>query len=119
MNGETILVSAFGCNYNSLTSPEIFRHFLVRAVEHLNMTPVLDTLTVRTFPTEDGRGDFGVSGFIILTESHLSGHTWPEKRFARIEFSSCRAQKDSETKLKNLVEIFFGSNNIKIEKLSW
>lgn len=33
----------------------------------------------------------GVTGFILLEESHISIHTWPEHNYAAIDIFSCRA----------------------------
>ena len=34
----------------------------------------------------------GVSGVLILAESHLAGHTWPESDFAAIDVFTCGPQ---------------------------
>ncbi len=31
----------------------------------------------------------GVSGVVVIKESHLSVHTWPEERYAAIDFYTC------------------------------
>ncbi len=33
----------------------------------------------------------GVSGAVIIAESHLAIHTWPEHRFAAVDYFSCGA----------------------------
>ncbi len=33
----------------------------------------------------------GVSGVVVLAESHISIHTWPERRFAAIDIFMCGA----------------------------
>lgn len=33
----------------------------------------------------------GISGFIILAESHLSFHTWPEREYVSLDLYSCRS----------------------------
>jgi S-adenosylmethionine decarboxylase len=33
----------------------------------------------------------GVTGFILLEESHISIHTWPEHKYAAIDIFSCRS----------------------------
>ena len=39
------------------------------------------------FAAQDGGA--GVSGAVIIAESHLAIHTWPEHRFAAVDFFSC------------------------------
>jgi S-adenosylmethionine decarboxylase len=36
----------------------------------------------------------GVSGTVILAESHLSIHTWPEKQYAAMDFYTCGDHTD-------------------------
>ena len=36
----------------------------------------------------------GVSGTVILAESHLSIHTWPEKGYAAMDFYTCGDHTD-------------------------
>ena len=31
----------------------------------------------------------GITGYLLLSESHLSIHTWPEQRFALVDVLSC------------------------------
>jgi len=35
--------------------------------------------------------DFGVSGVLVLAESHMSIHTWPDRHFASIDIYMCGA----------------------------
>ncbi|MFH1235169.1 MAG: adenosylmethionine decarboxylase [Candidatus Diapherotrites archaeon] len=39
---------------------------------------------------------FGVTGFILLAESHLSVHTWPEKGTVAIDIFTCNSRKKAE-----------------------
>jgi S-adenosylmethionine decarboxylase proenzyme len=32
---------------------------------------------------------FGVSGVVVIAESHLAIHTWPEHNFASLDFFTC------------------------------
>ena len=34
-------------------------------------------------------GDFGVSGVVILAESHITIHTWPEEKYCAIDVFMC------------------------------
>jgi S-adenosylmethionine decarboxylase proenzyme len=37
---------------------------------------------------------YGVSGAVIISESHLAIHTWPEYRFAAVDLFTCGDQVD-------------------------
>ncbi len=41
---------------------------------------------------------YGVTGFVLLAESHIAIHTWPEDGFAVIDFFTCKPHK-AETAL--------------------
>lgn len=58
----------------------------------------------------------GVTGFILLEESHVSIHTWPEKQFAAIDVFSCRDYLNID-EIKNLLEKEFDSKNIEIKSI--
>ena len=45
---------------------------------------------------------FGVSGFIFIAESHLSLHTWPEKRYAAFDILTCGDQMKPEAAIDQL-----------------
>jgi len=34
-------------------------------------------------------GDYGVTGLVCLSESHISIHTWPEEKYAAIDIFMC------------------------------
>jgi S-adenosylmethionine decarboxylase len=35
--------------------------------------------------------DWGLSGFVLIAESHISIHTFPEKKFVSVDIFSCKA----------------------------
>lgn len=47
----------------------------------------------------------GVSGVTVLSESHISIHTWPERDFASIDIFMC-GECDPEVALNHLIECF-------------
>jgi S-adenosylmethionine decarboxylase len=48
----------------------------------------------------DGEG--GVTGMIVLAESHMSLHTWPEKKYVTLDVYVCSYTQDNREKAKNL-----------------
>ena len=49
---------------------------------------------------------FGVSGVVVIEESHLSIHTWPEYRFASIDLFTCGDEIDPWVSFDYLKEEF-------------
>ncbi len=37
---------------------------------------------------------YGVSGVVVITESHVTIHTWPEHAYAAVDIFSCSARLD-------------------------
>ena len=49
--------------------------------------------------------NMGVSGITVLSESHISIHTWPERKFAAIDIFMC-GKCDPHAALEYIVNIF-------------
>ena len=49
--------------------------------------------------------DSGVSGFVIIAESHISVHTFPERNYINIDLFSCR-DFDTEKALQEIKSDF-------------
>lgn len=46
----------------------------------------------------------GVTGMIVLTESHMSVHTWPEKGYVTVDVYVCNYSTDNRPKARKLFE---------------
>lgn len=47
---------------------------------------------------------FGVTGYILLAESHVSFHTWPENNYMSIDVFSCGSKEQAEIVFNYLLE---------------
>ena len=50
-------------------------------------------------------GDYGVTGVIVLSESHISIHTWPEFNYAAIDVFMCGTCNPNDS-LPTILEYF-------------
>lgn len=121
MKGEILCVNIRNASFNLLTNEEIIKLLLIRATEQAGMTPVLYTLQVSHFPIVCNgllKGGYGISAGMILVESHIYIHTWPEIGYARFELSSCQ-KIDAENVLKTIT-LFLGKDvSIEYKLIPW
>ncbi len=80
--GMHLLMDLWGAS--NLTDPATIDHALRRAAEAAGAT-ILHSHFHHFGP------DGGVSGVLVLAESHISIHTWPERDFAAIDIFMCGA----------------------------
>ena len=72
----------------ALDSMDVVRGFLRAAPELLGMTPINDLLVLRHEPEKGVDG--GLTGDVIIAESHISIHTFPQVGAAMIDVCSCK-----------------------------
>jgi S-adenosylmethionine decarboxylase len=48
----------------------------------------------------------GVTGVALLAESHISIHTWPERKYAALDIFMCGARSNPKAALEMLKEFF-------------
>lgn len=59
----------------------------------------------------------GVSGVVVLAESHFTVHTWPEENYAAIDLFVC-SRLASENKFMDLLTTFFEAGEIEYRKVN-
>ncbi|MFN4245564.1 MAG: adenosylmethionine decarboxylase [Brevinematia bacterium] len=79
--GRHLLVEYYDCDTEVLDSVEEIRNAMVKAAELSGATIINDTF--------HHFSPFGVSGVVVIAESHLAIHTWPEHRFAAVDLFTC------------------------------
>lgn len=79
--GTHLLVELRDCNPEVLKSIEKVQNALVSAARHAAAT-IVDVSFHEFNP-------IGISGMVIIAESHLSIHTWPEYGFAAVDIFTC------------------------------
>ncbi|HET8796987.1 MAG TPA: S-adenosylmethionine decarboxylase, partial [Thermoanaerobaculia bacterium] len=68
----------------ALRDVEVLRALFAQVLDDLDLHPLHDPVWHR-FP-----GPGGITGFVMLTESHLACHTYPEHGIATINLYCCR-----------------------------
>jgi S-adenosylmethionine decarboxylase len=87
-SGTEWVVDAHGCDPARLRSREALEALFGQVVDDLGLRPAADPVW-RVFP-----GEGGITGLLLLAESHLSCHTFPERGFAAFNLYCCRARAE-------------------------
>lgn len=58
------------------------------------------------FAAGGGGDDGGITGIIIVSESHITVHTWPEKKFVNIDVFFCNYTRDNSRKARDVFRFF-------------
>ncbi len=82
--GVEWIVEAFGCRPEALRSESALRALFERAVAELSLRP-LAAPVFHLFPPPGG-----ITGVLLLSESHLTCHTFPESAYAALNLYCCR-----------------------------
>ena len=104
--GHHLLAEFTGCSAPSLADLKIVTDAMLRAAEASGATVV--THSFHHFSPH------GVSGAVIIAESHLAIHTWPEHGFAAVDFFSC-GPVDMERGLAVLKAAFAATGETRLE----
>ena len=79
--GRHLLLELLDCDPEALNSLDIVRTSMVEAAKRAQAT-IVDVVFHEFNP-------FGISGVVVIAESHLAIHTWPEYRYAAVDVFSC------------------------------
>lgn len=92
--GTHLLLEMFGCDPNSLRDQKIVERILIESAEKSN-AKIVGVFFHQFQP-------YGVSGAVIIEESHFTVHTWPEHGFAAVDLFFCAEDVDSEKAIEVL-----------------
>lgn len=106
--GQHVIIELWGCN-NSINDADQVRTAMVDAVNAANAT--LLSLNVHTFSPH------GVTGVAVLSESHLSVHSWPEYGYVAADVFTCGETTDPRAAAEVLREAF-GASRVDLKELT-
>jgi S-adenosylmethionine decarboxylase len=84
-----VIVDGFGGDPDQLADENVVRVILDRYPQEMGMTKIAPPTVVRYKGTKPE--DWGVSGYVMIAESHISLHTFPERCLIWVDIFSCRA----------------------------
>lgn len=107
--GHHYIAEASGCNPEIIGKVETVEQILVRAAEAANVT--VWSISFHRFSPN------GVSGVIVISESHLSVHTWPEYGYVALDIFTCGSDAKPEAAVEYALKQF-GANSMHITEVT-
>ena len=84
-----LIIDGFGGDAGLMWDTERLRTFLLEYPATLGMTRITEPEVLEYHgPNPD---DSGISGFVIIAESHISVHTFPHRDYVNIDLFSCKS----------------------------
>ncbi len=96
--GRHLIAEFYGCSKELLNSPEKIEQIMCSAAQRASAT-IINSIFHPFQP-------YGVSGVIVIAESHFAIHTWPEYKFASIDLYTCGEDVNPWIAYNYLCEIF-------------
>lgn len=96
--GRHLLAEFYDCNSNILNNIQLIEDSMCEAAEACGATIVQKDFHMFS--------PYGVSGVVIIMESHLAIHTWPEYGYAAVDLFTCGENCDPLIAYEYLKEKF-------------
>ena len=97
------------CDNEFMVDAELLKEHCLKLVSDAGLSSVGD------FFHQFGGGG-GVTGMIVLAESHMSLHTWPEKNYVTVDVYVCSYSQDNRPRAKQLYQSLLDTFKPEFEK---
>ncbi len=105
--GTHLLIELRDCNPSILKDLEKVKNTLISAAKEAKAT-IIDSSFHEFNP-------FGISGVVVIAESHLTIHTWPEYGYAAVDIFTCGDVIKPEIAASYLIKEFESKNPSLVE----
>lgn len=96
--GRHLLIEYYGCAEAVINDRNMIREAMIEAARRANATIVTDAF--------HNFNPHGISGVVVIAESHIAIHTWPEYRCASVDIFSCGEKMNPDVIEAFLLDVF-------------
>ncbi|MFH0810526.1 MAG: adenosylmethionine decarboxylase [Pseudomonadota bacterium] len=101
--GQHLMVDGYGCDGAKLRDLGVIYEFLNEYPDQIHMTKIMPPYVFKYEGVKPE--DWGLSGFVLIAESHISVHTFPDKDYLSLDIFSCKAF-DADSAVAHIKEYF-------------
>ncbi len=105
--GRHILVEFIGCNSDVLNDVAMIEKGMIDAAQDAGATVIQSSF--------HHFSPYGVSGVVVIQESHLAIHSWPEYQYAAVDLFTCGTSVDPWISFDHLRKVFQAQNYSALE----
>jgi S-adenosylmethionine decarboxylase len=88
-----------------LADPEVVRAWLDELPQALGMNKLIQPCLVEV-GVQNEKDPGGITGFVLIAQSHLSVHTFPRRGFVSADIFTCQDHLDHESIRRSLIATF-------------
>jgi len=96
--GEKVLAEFYGCSVSAINDSGLIRAAMLEAARRAKATIVADVF--HEF------NPHGISGVVVIAESHIAIHSWPEHGCASVDLFTCSADMEPRAAIDYLKSVF-------------
>src|SRR4030042_3145834 len=98
-----LIIDGYGGDYKKMQDVEFISRILDLYPDQIGVTKISSPQVSKYIGSKPE--DWGVSGFVLIAESHISIHTFPEKYYINIDIFSCK-EFDADWAIKEFKQKF-------------
>jgi S-adenosylmethionine decarboxylase len=98
-----VTIDGYGGDPQKLADENLVRAFLDSCPAEIGMTKIAPPHVCRYVGSKPE--DWGISGFVLIAESHISVHTFPDRGYIWVDIFSCKGF-DATQAIENIKERF-------------
>ena len=106
--GQHLILELYGCSAETLSSVADVQDAMIKGARAAGAT-IIDSIFHHFEP-------YGVSGVVVIAESHFAIHTWPEHNFASVDLFTC-GEKTRPWEAFKTVKKMFKATHFSVMKL--
>ncbi|MES2966231.1 MAG: adenosylmethionine decarboxylase [Patescibacteria group bacterium] len=114
--GVHFMMDGYGASEETLKNKALLTNMLNDIPKAMGMHVINEPVVVEVGP-KNRKDPGGISGFVMIAESHISFHTFPARGFVTIDVYTCQNDLDTDKLQREFTEAFkVESSDVHIQK---